>query len=126
MSGDSPEPREVRGRRVLGYGTGDGGGAFPWWVFIGPVSIVCLWLRVWGWFPFPQGGRTWHRHEGTMLAWAFFTVLISFLAFGIERVRLGDRLRMPGWAFAVLFLGFVANAVTFLFLMLAVAAAHPR
>jgi len=126
MADDPKSSLRRGGRRVLEYGTNAGRAAFPWWVFIGPVSLICLWLRVFGLFPYPQGGRTWHRHEETMLAWAFFTIFMSFLAMGIEQRRLKERFRMPGWAIAVFFLGFIWNASTFVFLIFAVAGAHPR
>ncbi len=128
MADSTNDLRRAQSRRVLEYGNAKDNprGSFPWWVFIGPLSLICLWLRLWGVLPFPEGGRSWHRLEGTMLGWAFLTALVSFIAFAIERTRLGERWRLPIWAIAVWAGGIFLNFLTFAGLIFAVAAAHPR
>lgn len=126
MSRKTNQPVDDPPRLVPNYGTAREPAPFPWWVFIAPVSLTALWLRVWGVLPFPFAGRSWYRDVDAFVTWAFFGAFISVVAYLVERTRLGERWALPRWAILVFSGGILLSMATFPILLIAAASTHPK
>jgi hypothetical protein len=79
--------------------------------------------------PFPFAGESWHHHELLIMAWSLFGPFLVVLGAIVEEYRTKGAWRGPGSGNAwliVLLLGWLFGVASVLYVMIAIAWAHPR